>query len=74
MSLLYLDNSATTPVHPEVKDAMLPFLMEQFGNPSSKYYDYANIAKSAVNDARLAISKLLDCKTEEIIYKWINGK
>lgn len=68
MSLLYLDNSATTPVHPEVKDAMLPFLMEQFGNPSSKYYDYADVAKSAVTDARLAISKLLDCKTEEIIF------
>ena len=43
--MLYLDNSATTKILPEVKDAMLPFLMEEFGNPSSKYYSVAENAK-----------------------------
>ncbi len=36
--MLYLDNSATTQLLPEVKEVMLPYLLEEFGNPSSKYY------------------------------------
>ncbi|OCS87296.1 cysteine desulfurase family protein [Caryophanon latum] len=66
--MLYLDNSATTPVHPEVKEAMLPYLLEQFGNPSSKYYDYATTAKDAVANARQAVANLLHCKTDEVIF------
>ena len=50
--MLYLDNTATTQIHPEVKEAMLPYLMEEFGNPSSKYYDFAVHAKNGVEDAR----------------------
>lgn len=68
MTLLYLDNSATTQIHPEVKDAMLPFLFEQFGNPSSKYYEQATSAKDAVNEARTSIAKLLGCKSDEILF------
>jgi cysteine desulfurase len=66
--MLYLDNSATTQVHPEVKDAMLPYLMEQFGNPSSKYYSVAENAKNAVKEARNSLAALLGCTDSEIIF------
>ncbi|ALC90605.1 cysteine desulfurase [Bacillus sp. FJAT-18017] len=66
--MLYLDNSATTPVHPEVKNAMLPYLMEEFGNPSSKYYSVAENAKNAVKEARAHLASLLGCSENEIIF------
>jgi cysteine desulfurase len=66
--MLYLDNSATTKLLPEVKDAMLPFLMEEFGNPSSKYYSVAENAKSAVKEARNSLASLLGCKESEVIF------
>lgn len=66
--MLYLDNSATTKIHPEVRDAMLPFLFEEFGNPSSKYYGPALNAQNAVNNARHQVAKLLNSKDEEIIF------
>ncbi|WP_419883505.1 cysteine desulfurase family protein [Peribacillus sp. B-H-3] len=66
--MLYLDNSATTQIHPEVKDAMLPFLMEEFGNPSSKYYLVAENAKNAVKKARSALGSLIGSKDSEIIF------
>lgn len=43
--MIYLDNSATSPIDEEVRDAMLPYLSEEFGNPSSKYYCKATNAK-----------------------------
>ncbi|MEY8734207.1 cysteine desulfurase family protein [Peribacillus frigoritolerans] len=66
--MLYLDNSATTKIHPQVKDAMLPYLMEEFGNPSSKYYSVAENAKAAVKEARQSIASLLGCSDSEIIF------
>ncbi|TWD92200.1 cysteine desulfurase [Neobacillus bataviensis] len=66
--MLYLDNCATTQVHPEVKDAMLPYLMEEFGNPSSKYYSFAENAKNAVIEARNHLASLLGCTSSEIIF------
>jgi len=66
--MLYLDNSATTKILPEVKDAMLPYLMEEFGNPSSKYYSIAENAKSAVKEARHSLASLLGCKDHELIF------
>lgn len=66
--MLYLDNSATTPIYPEVKDAMLPYLLEEFGNPSSKYYTLAENAKNAVETSRQHIAKLLGCDPDEIIF------
>lgn len=68
ISLLYLDNSATTPIHPDVKDAMLPYLLEEFGNPSSKYYSHAVNSKDAVLTARQQVAQLLVCKADEIIF------
>jgi cysteine desulfurase len=66
--MLYLDNSATTQVHPEVKDAMLPYIMEEFGNPSSKYYSVAENAKKAVKEARSSLASLLGCSPSELIF------
>ncbi|MBR7553626.1 cysteine desulfurase family protein [Allobacillus sp. GCM10007491] len=65
---LYLDNSATTPVLPEVKDAMLPYLLEEFGNPSSKYYSEAENAKNAVNNYRENVANLVGCKSREVVF------
>ena len=39
--MIYFDNSATSPVDPEVLEAMLPYLKEEYGNPSGKYYSQA---------------------------------
>ena len=64
--MLYLDNSATTPLLPEVKEAMLPYLLEEFGNPSSKYYSFAVNAKEAVEIARTNVAELLGSKPEEL--------
>ena len=66
--MLYLDNSATTQIHPSVKEAMLPFLFEEYGNASSKYYDQALTAKNAVDEARNNMANLLNAKSEEIIF------
>ena len=66
--MIYLDNSATSPIDEEVRDAMLPYLSEEFGNPSSKYYCKATNAKNAVEDAREKVAKLLGAEPEEIIF------
>lgn len=66
--MLYLDNSATTQIHPEVKEAMLPFLMEEFGNPSSKYYSVAENSKKAVKAARTSLAALLGSNDDEVIF------
>lgn len=49
--LIYMDNAATTPVKPEVLDAMLPYFTEKFGNPSS-IYSISSENKKAITDAR----------------------
>ena len=64
--MVYLDNSATSPVDGEVLDAMLPYLREEYGNPSSKYYCKATSAKNAVEEARENVSKLLGACPEEM--------
>lgn len=56
--MIYFDNSATSPIDEEVVDAMLPYLREEYGNPSSKYYAKAANAKSAVEDAREKVAML----------------
>jgi cysteine desulfurase NifS/selenium donor protein len=64
---IYLDYNATTPVHPEVLDAMLPFFTDAFGNPSSNH-PYGAEAKRAVETARTQVASLLGCKPWEIIF------
>lgn len=66
--MIYFDNSATSPVDEEVLDAMLPFLREEYGNPSSKYYCKAVNAHNAVEGARDNVAKLLGANSEEIIF------
>lgn len=66
--MLYLDNSATTKVDPEVYEAMLPFLLEEFGNPSSKYYPQALNSNNAVVEARKNVAELLGVSSKEIVF------
>ncbi len=67
---LYLDNCATTPVDPRVLEAMLPYLQEQFGNPSSKHA-YGFEAADAVEEARDDAARLIHCRGDEIV--WTSG-
>ena len=66
--MIYFDNSATSPVDEEVLEAMLPYLREEYGNPSSKYYCKAINAHRAVEEARSHVAKLLGAASEEIIF------
>lgn len=66
--MIYFDNSATSPIDGEVMEAMLPYLREEYGNPSSKYYNKAINAYNAVEKARTAVAKLLGAKIEEIVF------
>ena len=64
---IYLDYNATTPVLPEVVDAMLPYLREHFGNPSSSHV-YGRRAQAAVDCAREQVAGLIGCDASEIIF------
>lgn len=64
---IYLDYNATTPVAPEVLEAMLPWLREQFGNPSSTH-PYGRRAAQAVATARQQVADLIGAQAKEIIF------
>lgn len=64
---VYLDNAATTPLDPEVFEAMKPFLMEDFGNPSSTHA-HGRKVRAAIESARKKIAELLHCTPGEIIF------
>lgn len=64
---VYVDNSATTPVHPQVLEEMLPYYTEKFGNPSS-IYSFGREAKEAMDEARDRVAKSLGAKSEEIYF------
>jgi cysteine desulfurase len=65
--MIYFDNNATTQVDPEVLQQMLPFLQDQYGNPSS-VYSFGKRAAKAVNIAREQIADLLRCEPSEIVF------
>jgi len=67
MKPIYLDYNATTPVAPEVAEAMLPYLYGNFGNPSSSH-PYGVAAKQAVETARGQVADLIGAQLEEIIF------
>ncbi len=67
MRRVYLDNNATTPVLPEVFEAMKPFYLEQFGNASSIHH-YGQHARAAVEKARGSVAALLNARPAEIIF------
>lgn len=65
--MIYLDHSATTPVDPRVRDAMLPYFAEQFGNPSS-LHRYGQQALAAVDEARQTVADILGAHVREIVF------
>ncbi len=67
MRKVYLDNAATTPLLAEVREAMLPYLGEVFGNPSS-LHDWGDKAREAVENARAQVAELIGAHSEEIIF------
>jgi len=67
MKPIYLDYNATTPIDPRVAEAMLPFIHEHFGNPSSGHI-YGVTTKKAVETARRQVAGMLGCSAEEIIF------
>ena len=67
MRRVYLDNNATTPVLPEVFEAMRPFYLEQFGNASSIHH-YGQHARAAVEKARASVAALLNARPAEIVF------
>jgi cysteine desulfurase len=64
---IYLDYNATTPLLPEVVDAMLPYLREHFGNPSSAH-SLGRRAREAVESARADVAALLECDAQEVVF------
>lgn len=67
MRRVYLDNNATTPVLPEVFEAMKPFYLEQFGNASSIHH-FGQHARAAVEKARASVAALLNARPAEIVF------
>jgi len=67
MRKVYLDNAATTPLLPEVREAMMPFQGEVFGNPSS-LHDWGDTARQAVDAAREQVAGLIGGNAEELIF------
>ncbi|MBI3953758.1 MAG: aminotransferase class V-fold PLP-dependent enzyme, partial [Chloroflexi bacterium] len=65
--LVYMDHAATTPVHPAVLEAMLPYFSRSFGNPSS-IYTLAQEARKAVDDARETVAQVLGCRPREVVF------
>ncbi len=66
--MIYFDNAATTPVRKEVVDAMLPYFTENFGNPSSIFYNIGQVANRDVQNARERIAAVFGAKASEIYF------
>ena len=64
---IYLDYNATTPVDRAVAEAMLPYLTEHFGNPSSTH-PYGVQARRAVKTARVQVATLLGCQPADVVF------
>ncbi|MBU0743799.1 MAG: IscS subfamily cysteine desulfurase [Gammaproteobacteria bacterium] len=67
---IYLDYMSTTPIDPRVREKMLPYLEDFFGNPASKHY-YGYQAHAAVEEARSQVANLISCDPKNII--WTSG-
>lgn len=67
MKRIYLDYAATTPTHPDVVQAMLPYFTNTFGNPSS-IYACAQDAKEAMEEARASVAALIGAREDEIVF------
>ncbi|MER3462337.1 MAG: cysteine desulfurase NifS, partial [Armatimonadota bacterium] len=67
MRCIYADHAATTLTDPRVVEAMLPFLRERFGNPSS-LHDWGRQARMAVDEARETVADALHCLPGEVVF------
>jgi cysteine desulfurase len=67
MRTVYLDHAATTPAHPKVVEAMIPYFTAKFGNPSN-LHDMGREAKNAVEEARAQTASLIGAKAEELFF------
>ncbi len=65
--MVYMDHAATTPVRPEVMEAMLPYFTHRFGNASS-LYTLAQESRRAVDEARESVARVLGCRTSEVVF------
>ena len=64
---IYLDYNATTPLDPRVAEAMLPYIHQHFGNPSSGHV-FGKAARAAVDRAREQVSALIGCTSKELVF------
>ena len=67
MKKIYLDYNATTPVDPRVLEAMIPYMKEEYGNPSS-IHSFGSRAKAALDDSREQVAELLGARPKEIVF------
>lgn len=67
MSRIYLDNAATTPIDPEVVDAMIPYMREFYGNPSA-IHSFGRQTRAGLEKARRQVAHILNCSPGEIIF------
>lgn len=67
MDAIYLDYNATTPIDPQVAQAMLPYIQEHYGNPSSSH-SFGVAARKAVENARGQLAEMLKSRVEEVIF------
>src|SRR5678809_870561 len=67
MDLVYLDNNATTKPAPEVVEAMLPYLTEWYGNPSS-VHRFGQRSRQALEEARGQVARLIGCNEAEVMF------
>lgn len=68
MRPIYLDCNATTPIEPRVKDVVIRYMTEEFGNAGSRTHEYGLNAKKAVNKAREQVAQVVNSKPEEVIF------
>lgn len=68
MTPIYLDNHATTAVDPEVRDAMVPWLSAQYGNPSSKAHQTGRLAADAVTTSRQQVASAIGARADQIVF------
>ncbi|MDD2417412.1 MAG: cysteine desulfurase NifS [Oscillospiraceae bacterium] len=64
---IYADNAATTRLLPQVLNKMMPYLTEQYGNPSS-LYSFGQTARQAVDEARDTVAEYLNCRSDEVFF------
>lgn len=68
MPSVYLDCNATTPIDPRVRQVLLRYLDEEYGNEGSRTHEYGSAAKRAVQLARDQVASVVDCKREEVLF------